>query len=112
MSRTYRRRTATYDHWWVLSAEHVYWVWRSGVKPDREFPTIKPPNHEAGSKEGKRALARFHSDMHCTGRESSWIIRMKNHHVARREEQALYRWRKSPDMEVVLLPRVRNSEFW
>ena len=50
MSRTYRRRGQRHDYDWVL----LDYRWVSGV--------LIPFLIDARSKEGRRAIARFHSD--------------------------------------------------
>lgn len=105
MSRTYRRRKVPLVLIWVLRD----YTWINGHIQSRAIDPTSP--------EGRKALARYHSDSGfgdyghaCPPRG---YRRMLNRQADRREEQALHRWRKNPEHEVVLPRRVSNARyFW
>ena len=58
MSRTYRRRRYRYEYSWVLRD----WI---------IVPFVAPVQIDPRSREGRRAIARFHSDREITVRSAA-----------------------------------------
>jgi hypothetical protein len=104
MSRTYRRRNARYNLNWVLRD----YRWTNSFM--QRFVL------DSKSREGKKALARYFSDVgfgdygHATA--PRWYRRYLNHRADRGEEQELHRWRKNSDREVVLPRRVSDASWY
>jgi hypothetical protein len=101
MSRTYRRRGERQEYRWVLRD----WVFeRDGVRAfliDRRSP------------EGRRALARFHSDVgHHQSGLPHWFRRIFKRRQRAFNSRELQRWLADPDYDPVMNARHRSSAKW
>lgn len=107
MSRTYRRRNATYNYDSVLRVRVATGPYRWTY--DRVAVSPK-------SVEGKRALAQYHSDAGFGDYRHAcpphWYRNYLNRRSARRDEQELHRWRKDAEREVMLPRRVREARWY
>ena len=86
MSRTYRRRGERHDYDWVLRD----YRWVNGV--------LVPFFIDPRSKEGWRAIARFHSDACWTLRSTAprWYRRIFDHRLHTLNAKQLRRWLATP----------------
>ncbi len=102
MSRTYRRRGQRQDYDWVL--RDCGWV--SGVLVSFLI--------DARSEEGRRAIARFHSDACCTLRSTAprWYRRVFDHRLRTADAKQLRRWLNDPGYDPVFQVRHRHSANW
>ncbi len=102
MSRTYRRRGQRHEYRWVL----LEWKWRNLV--------LVPVRIDARSKEGRRAIARFHSDAYWTLRSAAphWYRRIFDHRQHTLNARQLHRWLDDPDYDPVFDVRHRHSANW
>lgn len=102
MSRTYRRRGQRHCYDWVL----------------RDYRcvdgTLIPFLIEARSKEGRRAIARFHSEAHWTLRSTAprWYRCIFDHQLRTLNARELRRWLHDPSYEPVLQVRHRHNANW
>ena len=102
MSRTYRRRGERQEYRWVLHE----WTFEAGhlqcIMLDRN------------STEGRRAIARFHSDaqMSMTGGVSRWFRRIFKRRQRGANTRELLRWLADPGYEPLMNARHRNSAKW
>lgn len=103
MARTFRRKSGMYHYGWVL----IDWSTYSDRELDRH------------SDEGKRRLARYHSDAGCGGYGGGtaphWYRRHRNKLATNREKQCLYRWAKLGDEQYEVPKPVRVSDaswYW
>lgn len=102
MSRTYRRRGQRRDHRWVLLDHRwVGGVWVSFVI-------------DAYSKEGRRAIARFHSDAHWTLRSTAprWYRRVFDHRLRTADARQLRRSLDDPGYDPVFQVRHLHNANW
>jgi hypothetical protein len=99
MSRTYRRRGELHEYRWVLSDSR----WNGALF----VPSLIDPR----SKEGRRTLARFHSDAHVTlrSRPPSWYRRMHDHQLRTLNVRELRRWLDDPRYDPVFQVQHRHS---
>jgi hypothetical protein len=99
MSRTYRRRRQRHEYRWVLRD----WKWCNHI--------LVPVLIDARSKEGRRAIARFHSDAERTMRSGppSWYRRIFKIRLRTRNIRQLRRWFNDPEYDPVFHPRHRYS---
>jgi len=102
MSRTYRRRGQRHEYVWVLR----YSRWVGGA--------LVPFLIEASSKEGRRAIARFHSDAYWTLRSTAprWYRRIFDHRLGTLNTRQLRRWLDDPGYDPVFEGRHRRSANW
>ncbi len=104
MSRTRRRRAATFGLYWVLRD----YRWVNG--------SLQPIQVDPHSAKGRKDLARYHSDAgfgdYSHASAPRWYRRSLNHRDDRREEQELHRWRRNPQHEVVLPRRGRDASWY
>jgi len=102
MSRTYRRRGERHEYRWVLRD----WVFESScfrrVLIDRRSP------------EGRRAIARFHSDAETTmqGGAPHWFRRIFGRRQRTSNAREFLRWLADPSYDPVVNVRHRNSAKW
>lgn len=102
MSRTYRRRGQRQEYVWVL--RDYRWDGRALV----------PLLIEASSKEGRRAIARFHSDAYWTLRSTAprWYRRIFDHRLRTVNRKELRRWIDDPGHDPVFQARHRHNANW
>jgi len=102
MSPTYRRRGQRHDYEWAL--RDCRWV--SGVRV--------PFLIDARSKEGRRAIARFHSDACWTLRSTAprGYRRVFDHRLRSADASQVRRWPNDPGYDPVLQARRRHNANW
>lgn len=102
MSRTYRRRGQRHEHVWVLRD----YRWVGGA--------LVPRLIEASSNEGRRAIARFHSDAYGTLRSTAprWYRRVFDHRLRTLNREELRRWLDDPGHDPVFQVRHRHTANW
>jgi hypothetical protein len=100
MSRTYRRRGERYEYRWVLR--------------DRSNDTPAHALLDSDSKEGRRAIARFHSDAEVTMRSGPphWFRRIFKRRQRNAGTRELLRWLADPGYDPVMQSRHRHSAKW
>lgn len=102
MSRTYRRRSARHEYPWVLRD----WEFDPGclriIEIDRRSP------------EGRRAIARFHSDAQSAMNSGAprWLRRVFKRRQKTFNARELQRWFADPCYDPVAIVRHRNSAKW
>lgn len=102
MSRTYRRRGERHDYDWVLRDRR----WVDGAL----VAFLVDPR----SKEGRRAIARFHSDACWTLRSTPprWYRRIFDRRFRTQNTRQLRRWLDDADYEPVFQSRHRHNANW
>ncbi|HUL91193.1 MAG TPA: hypothetical protein VLV56_02495 [Burkholderiales bacterium] len=102
MSRTYRRRGQTHEYRWVLSDQ-------SDNTPSWAHALL-----DRHSSEGRRAIARFHSDAEVTIRSSAprWYRRAFDHRLRTMNDRQLRRWFDDPGYDPVTQIRHRHDANW
>ena len=102
MSRTYRRLDQRYERHWALKQL----VWVAG--------RYKPVWIEPESAEGRRALARYHSDSGIVihGGVPQWFRRIFKRSQKNANARELRRWLANPDYEPVIEVQHRHSAQW
>ncbi|MGH8745797.1 MAG: hypothetical protein ACREUK_04825 [Burkholderiales bacterium] len=102
MSRTYRRRGERHDYDWVLRDSR----WINGV--------LVPFWIDPRSKEGRRAIARFHSDAFWTLRSTAprRYCRVFDHRQRTLNTRQLRRWLDDPNYDPVFDIRHRHCANW
>jgi hypothetical protein len=102
MSRTYRRRGQRHEYRWVLRD----WKWKNFV--------LIPALLEARSEEGRRAIARFHSDAESTLRNTAprRYRRTFDHRLNTFNVRQLRRWIDDHDYDPMFHVRHRHNATW
>ena len=102
MSRTYRRRGQRHEYRWVLRDS----TWINGF--------LVPRFIDARSKEGRCAIARFHSDAYWTLRSTAphWHRRIFDHRLRTLNFRELRRWLDDPGYDPVFQVRHRHGANW
>lgn len=102
MSRTYRRRRHRYEYRWVL---------RGGNTP---APLSRPVLLDRHSPEGRRAVARFHSDAEFTMRSGAprWYRRDYDHRIRTSNVREFRRWLGDNQYDPILDVRHRHCANW
>ena len=102
MSRTHRRRGERHEYRWVLR-ETVF----DGIR----FTHIPLDRH---SREGRRAIARFHSDAEFTIRSGAphWYRREFDHRLRTMNDRELHRWLADPGYDPVMQIRHLHQANW
>lgn len=102
MSRTYRRRGERHEYRWVLPE----FVFESGC--------LTRVLIDRGSPEGRRAIARFHSDAEATmkGGVPHWFRRVFKRRQDNGNARELLRWFADPGYNPVMNVRHRSSAKW
>lgn len=105
MSRTYRRRAERHDYDWVLRD----YRWVNGAL----VPFLIDPH----SKDGRRAIARSHSDACWTLGSTAprWYRRIFDHRLCTHNAKQLRLWLTDPGYDPVFLIRHRhnaNCSWW
>lgn len=103
MARTIRRKNVTWNYGWVLK-DWDCWISGRRISPN--------------SKEGKKEIAKYHSDggfgSYSNMSAPRYYRKMLNKRNDRREQNELYHWMKDPD-NAEILPRAWPKEaswFW
>jgi hypothetical protein len=104
MSRTYRRRGERHEYRWVLR-ESTF---------DPESCRFAHYLIDRDSSEGRRAIARFHSDAEITMRGGAphWFRRIYKRRQRNANARELLRWLADPDYDPVMHSRHRHSARW
>jgi len=102
MSRTYRRRGQRHEYRWVLRD----WKWSNFV--------LVPVPIDARSKEGRCAIARFHSDAESTLRSAAprWYRRIYDHRLRTLNCREFRHSLDDPGYDPVFQVRHRHSANW
>jgi hypothetical protein len=102
MSRTYRRRGARHEYNWVLSDWDITQPFGVRIHLDRH------------SKEGRRALARFHSDAEVTMGSTAprWYRHVFDHRLRTMNDRELRRWLADPGYAPVFQIRHLHRANW
>ena len=102
MSRTYRRRGEWHEYRWVLRE----WIVESGH--------IEAVMLDRRSREGRGAIARFHSDAQVTmlGSAPRWFRRIFKRRQRNANTRQLLRWFADPGYGPVMNVRHRGSAKW
>lgn len=102
MSRTYRRRGQRHEYRWVLRD------WKSTASV-RARAMLDPR-----SKDGRRAIARFHSDAEFTMQSGAphWFRRIFKRRQRDRNGRELRRWLTDPGYAPLIDPQHRHSANW
>lgn len=102
MSRTYRRRGERHEYRWVL---------RELVWNERQ---LTPVHLDLHSSEGRRAIARFHSDAEFTMRSAAphWYRSVFDHQLRTVNDRELRRWIDDPGYDPVQQVRHRHRANW
>ena len=102
MSRTYRRRGSRHEHPWVLQ-QLVF-----------ERGRYRQLSIDPRSTEGRRAIARFHSDSGIAiyGGVPHWFRRIFKRSQKDANAQELLRWLADRDYDLVIDVRHRHSAQW
>jgi len=102
MSRTYRRRGHYYEYCWVLRDWHF------------RGPFAAPILLDPGSPEGRRAVARFHSDAETTMRGTAprWYRKVFDRRLRTLNDKQLRRWLADPNYEPIVQAWHRHSANW
>jgi len=100
MSRTYRRRRQYHDYCWVL------FDWQVGTP----VGALLDPR----SREGRRAIARFHSDNEVTmgGAAPRWYRKVFDRRLRTFNDKQLRRWLGDPDYDPLVQVRHRHAANW
>jgi hypothetical protein len=103
MSRTYRRRGARHEYRWVLRE----WSFASAGY-------LAPVMLDRHSPEGRRAIARFHSDTQVTlgSGPPRWFRRIFEKRHRNANARQLLRWLANPEYDPVMNARHRHSAKW
>jgi hypothetical protein len=101
MSRTYRRRRHRYEYRWVLRD----WI---------IAPYVAPVPIDPRSPEGRRAIARFHSDKEVTmgGAAPRWYRKVFDRRLRTLNDKQLRRWLADPGYDPVMQVRHRHDANW
>ena len=104
MSRTYRRRGERHEYHWVLR-DTLFDSWSC------RFVHVPIDRH---SREGRRAIARFHSDAEFTMRSSAprWYRREYDHRLRTMNQRELRRWLDDPGYDPVMQARHLHQANW
>jgi len=101
MSRTYRRRRHRYEYSWVLRD----WA---------DVPFVTPLSIDPRSPEGRRAIARFHSDNEITMRSAAprWYRKLFDRRLRTFNDKQLCRWLADPGYDPVMQAWHRHCANW
>ena len=100
MSRTYRRRRQYQEYYWVL------FDWQPGAP----VGALLDPR----SREGRRAIARFHSDSAITMRSPAprWYRKVFDRRLRTFNDRQLRRWLADPGYDPVMQVWHRHRANW
>ena len=101
MSRTFRRRRHRYEYRWVLRD----WI---------TVPLVAKVQIDPRSPEGRRAIARFHSDKEVTmgGAAPRWYRKVFDRRQRTFNNNQLRRWLADPGYDPVMRVRHRHNANW
>jgi len=104
MARTYRRRGERHEYRWVLR-DSFY---------DPQSGRIAHYLNDRHSREGRRAIARFHSDAEFTtkGGAPHWFCKIFKRRQRNANTREFLRWLADPGYDPVMHSRHRNSAKW
>jgi len=102
MSRTFRRRGERHEYRWVLRD-------RSDATPWWAHALLDPH-----SKEGRRAITRFHSDAEITMSSSAprWYRRVFDHQIRTTNDREFRRWLGDSGYDPVFQARHLHGANW
>ena len=102
MARTFRRRRARHEYRWVLDDWHV------------GLPSWQSVQLDPRSKDGRRAIARFHSDRTITLRSSAprWYRKVFDHRIRTGNDRMLRRWLADPEFDPVFRCWHKHNANW
>ena len=102
MSRAYRRRRHCHEYRWVLRD------WKAGA------PSGARVLLDLRSSEGRRAIARFHSDAETTMRSPAprWYRKIHDARIRTFNDRQIRRWLDDPGYDPVTQARHRNGAHW
>jgi hypothetical protein len=100
MSRTYRRRGQRHEYRWVL------FDWEIGAP----VGSLLDPR----SREGRRAIARFHSDKEITMRSAAprWYRKVFDRRLRTFNDKQIRRWLANPGYDPVMQASHRHEANW
>jgi hypothetical protein len=100
MSRTYRRVRHRYEYYWVL------FDWQAGTPVGARL--------DPRSREGRRAIARFHSDKEVTmgGAAPRWYRKVFDRRLRAFNDRQLRRWLADPGYDPVMEVQHRHRANW
>ena len=101
MSRTYRRRRHRYEYSWVLRD------WKT-------VPFVAPILIDRHSPEGRRLIARFHSDAEITMRSTAprWYRKTFERRLSNFNARQLRRWIADPGYDPVMQVQHLHRANW
>lgn len=101
MARTYRRKGITQDYYWVL------WHWGTPYYLNRS-------SYERDSKEGKKAIAIYHSDATITmeGSAPRSYCKVRWHKMRQDAKKQLHMFWKDEEHEVQIHANHKHSANW
>lgn len=119
MSRTYRRAGARYEYAWVLREMIRPSLWAGMLAEGAQIGSEYVEDigvcrfHDPDSPEGKRRLAKFHSDAQRTMRQVPAAFRRSLDRSRRKRDQRICRmWARSPDDCGPILDRHLRDALW
>jgi hypothetical protein len=102
MSRTYRRRRHRYEYSWALRD------WKASVASGTTVML------DSRSREGRRAIARFHSEKEVTmgGAAPPWYRKVFDRRQSTFNDKQLRRWLADLGYDPVIQARHRHAASW
>ncbi len=102
MARTFRRKQAYYEYYWVLR------------KWSCQYPYSFPVKIDPKSQAGRQALARFHSDKWVTmgGAAPRWYRKVYDHRLRTYNNRMLRRWIADPEFDPVFQAWHKHCANW
>lgn len=100
MARTFRRVDARHDYSWTLD--------------DPAAPLHAPRRLDPRSVQGRRALARYHSDATITLAQTAprWYRKISDRRIRMRNRMELHRWLRNPDFDPVFRDWHKHEANW
>ena len=101
MARTFRRKHAQHEYSWVLR-DRAWWG-----------STFIYVRIDPRSKEGRQALARFHSDKHVTLTPAPRSYRkVSDHRIRTRNNRMMQRWLADPNFDPIFQAWHKHDANW
>lgn len=99
MSRSFRRKNATYEYYWVLRDDRI------------DMSRHRVTMLDQASKEGRRAIRKFHSDSQQTmfSGAPAWFRKIFKKKNSSHNLRQMHQWIKNSDYEPVLNIRHKYS---